>query len=116
MKIEFLYINGCPGKKRARELLEEVLEEENIDPEIETRKIETLEEAKEHNFPGSPTIRINGRDVEKSRRDTDYYSVTCRIYEIGDEKKGVPTKEMMRNTINSSPDDKKAPQEKRESA
>ncbi len=116
MDIEFLYINGCPGKDRARELLEEVMEEEDIDTEIDTKKIETLEEAKKHNFPGSPTIRINGEDVENGRRDSDYYSVTCRIYEIGDEKKGVPTKDMIRSTLNSSSESKKLSQEKKESA
>jgi len=84
MKIEFLYFDGCPSYKIAFQYLNEVLEEENIGSEsdyehraeIEKIKVKSEEEAKRLKFLGSPSIRINGKDLDQNSQI--YYRFRCR--------------------------------------
>lgn len=78
-KIEFLTWEGCPSAAEARELLDGVLAYFEIPAEIETRQVETQAEAEQLRFPGSPTIRIDGVDVDPAGADARP-SLSCRIY------------------------------------
>jgi Domain of unknown function (DUF2703) len=82
MKIEFLYFKDCPGYKPALSLLEQLIEENNIDVSIEKIEITTQELALQHRFLGSPSIRINGKDIE-GREESSDYGLKCRIYSDG---------------------------------
>jgi arsenate reductase len=78
MKIELLYFKGCPGFERTKTTLEEVLKSLNINEEV--RYIDVNEAKKEEirGFSGSPTILIDGTDIEK-RHTTDPI-MSCRVY------------------------------------
>jgi hypothetical protein len=79
MAIELLYWEGCPSYPEARQLLEEVLEERGLDARIDMREVRTDDEAVALRFPGSPTIRIDGRDVDPEGASARP-ALTCRIY------------------------------------
>jgi hypothetical protein len=64
MKVEFLYRPGCRTEQSARMLLETVLAEAGASAVIKPIPVRTVEEAAGHLFPGSPTIRIDGRDID----------------------------------------------------
>ena len=64
MKIEVLYWDGCPSHPEALELLQAVLAERGVEATVELREVLTDEEAEALRFPGSPTIRVDGRDVD----------------------------------------------------
>ena len=49
--------------------------------------------AKAHNFPGSPTIRVDGRDIEPGFRDDGDCTPRCRLYRTPDGLRGVPPRE-----------------------
>jgi hypothetical protein len=83
MKIELLYWDGCPSHPEALELLEAVLAERGIEAAVELRRVETDEDARELRFPGSPTIRVDGRDVDPAGAATRP-ALTCRIYHLPD--------------------------------
>lgn len=83
MKIEFRYWEGCPSHPEARKLLEGVLEERGIDAEIEVREVRSQTEAEELGFPGSPTILIDGRDVDPVGARARP-ALNCRIYYLPD--------------------------------
>jgi len=83
MKIEFLYWRGCPSIAEARALLDEVLSARGIGDPIIEREILTHDQAVAERFPGSPTIRIDGVDIDAAGADTQY-SLTCRIYWLPD--------------------------------
>ena len=83
MTVEFLYWDGCPSHPEARDLLEEVLRERGLDEEIRMIHVGTREEAAEHRFPGSPTIRIDGQDVDPTGA-ADPPSLSCRVYRFAD--------------------------------
>ena len=60
-----------------------MLSESGVDPEVmEVRQVETDEQAREEGFVGSPTIRIDGRDVEPSSGERP--GLTCRVYRLRD--------------------------------
>ena len=92
MKVELLYWDGCPSYPEARALLEEVVGEK---AEIEVRHVASEEEAEALRFPGSPTIRVDGRDVDPKGAD-GRPSLSCRIYHLPDGRVSpVPSRESL---------------------
>jgi hypothetical protein len=81
--VELLYWEGCPSYPEARELLADVLSSRGVEAEIRMRAVTTHAEADELGFPGSPTIRIDGRDVD-SVGATAQPALTCRVYYLPD--------------------------------
>ena len=95
MDIEFLYWEGCPSYPEARELLGEVLAEREIEAEVNVREVRSQAEAEKLRFPGSPTIRVDGRDVDPEGASARP-SLTCRIYQKPDGRVSpVPTREQL---------------------
>ena len=99
MKIELLFWEGCPSHPEALELLQDVLRERGIDEPIELREVFTLADAVEHGFPGSPTIRIDGRDVDAAGA-TDPPALTCRVYRLPDGRPSpVPSRQQLEEAV-----------------
>jgi hypothetical protein len=77
--IELLFWEGCPSHPQALVQLREAMAELGLDPEaIEVREIDTNERAASEGFVGSPTIRIDGVDVQDPGEEPA--ALTCRIY------------------------------------
>ncbi|MBI1852998.1 MAG: DUF2703 domain-containing protein [Planctomycetes bacterium] len=92
MKIELLYVDGCSNVERARILLTEAVQEQGIPNAIEETIISSDEMAKRLNFPGTPTIRIDGIDVEKAARGKVVVSLKPRLYIRAGMITGCPTR------------------------
>ena len=98
MKVQFLYFIGCPNAEPTLKLLKEAIREEAPDAELESREVNSEEDAGRYGFLGSPTIQINGLDIEKKRRkDSPYYG--CRIYRTEQGSSGVPPKGMIVDAV-----------------
>jgi len=82
-KIELLYWDGCPSHPEALALLQDVLEAHGVPTEIELHEVVTQEEAEALRFPGSPTIRFDGRDIDPEGA-AGPASLTCRVYRLED--------------------------------
>jgi hypothetical protein len=78
--VEILYFDGCPNHERARALVEQIAAELQVDSEIELLEIVDADAATEQRFLGSPTVRVDGRDVEPGADERHDYSYACRIY------------------------------------
>lgn len=99
MTVELLYWEGCPSYPEARELLEDVLRERGLDVPVEVRHVGTREEAAELRFPGSPTIRVDGRDVDPAGAD-EPPSLSCRIYHLPDGRVSpIPSREQLEEAL-----------------
>jgi hypothetical protein len=95
VRIELLYWEGCPSYPEAKAMLEDVLAHRGIDSRVVMREVRTDEEAEELRFPGSPTIRIDGRDVDPDGAE-GRPALTCRIYYLPDGRVSpVPTREQL---------------------
>jgi hypothetical protein len=99
MKIEFLFWRECPSHPEARALLDEVLAAHGLDVEVEEHEVMTNEEAQLLSFPGSPTIRVDGRDIDPAGASSRP-ALTCRIYHRPDGRVSpVPTREQLEEAL-----------------
>ena len=64
MKIEILMSPGCGHGARARELVADVVRQLAPGAEVETVTVATMADATRWSFPGSPTIRVDGLDID----------------------------------------------------
>jgi hypothetical protein len=93
--IELLYWEGCPSHPEAKTLLEQVLAELGRDDQIVMTEVRSDEEAERLRFPGSPTIRVDGRDID-SEGAASRPALTCRIYYLPDGRVSpVPSREQL---------------------
>ena len=83
-KIELLWWQGCPSWPQVFDLLREAVREVGLDPDaIEMREVTTVGAAEAERFVGSPTIRIDGSDIQPPGPD-EPFGLTCRIYRLRD--------------------------------
>ena len=102
MKIEFLYFDGCPNHETALTNLKEVLSEAGLKEEIDIINIENPKDVTKHRFLGSPSIRINGKDLEVTEDESTEYSMRCRRYKNGDVMEGFPSKELISTNLKNN--------------
>lgn len=99
MKIELYFWDGCPSHPEARELLQDVLDERGIRDPIELHEVHTQEEAVELAFPGSPTIRIDRRDVDPAGAQ-EPPALTCRVYRLPNGRASpVPSRQQLEEAL-----------------
>jgi len=98
--VEFLWFSDCPNRDDARALLRQVISE--VGSASEVREIDATDPgvAAAHRFPGSPTIRVDGRDVDPSFIDPGDYTPRCRIYRSADGRiSGVPERSWIEDAL-----------------
>ena len=78
--IEVLYVRDCPHYAATLALVERLRGELGIDIKLRTSLIGDHAAAERASFPGSPTIRVDGRDVEPGGPSTGMASLACRLY------------------------------------
>jgi hypothetical protein len=99
LNVELLYWVGCPSHESARSMLEDVLAEHEIAEPVALVEVNTIEEAAELGFPGSPTIRIDGADVDPAGAG-GRPSLSCRIYRSPDGRASpLPTREQIEEAL-----------------
>jgi hypothetical protein len=99
VQVELLYWRGCPSYPEAKGLLEQVLAERGIEARVDMREVTTQEDAEALRFPGSPTIRIDGSDIDP-RGAASPPALNCRIYLLSDGRVSpIPTREMIEEAL-----------------
>jgi mercuric ion transport protein len=99
MKVEVLYFEGCPNHRPTVERVREALQSENEAAHIDEIEIRTPAEAESLGFLGSPSVRINGLDIEPEARSLDSYGLSCRTYLDGPTRSGTPSSGMIRRAL-----------------
>jgi hypothetical protein len=94
MTVEIFYFEGCPNHKPASERVFGVIREEGISANVIEIEVPDEAAAREAGFLGSPTIRVNGTDIEPASRNRKAGSFACRCY-----PGGLPPMEMIRAAI-----------------
>ena len=81
--VELLWWEGCPSTPKALADLRDAMAGVGLDPAgIDVREVKTDADAEREGFPGSPTIRVEGRDVQPA--DDEPVGLTCRVYRLRD--------------------------------
>lgn len=99
MRIEVLYFEGCPNYPPAIDRIKTILGQEGLAMEVFEIEVKDESAAKKLNFFGSPTIRVNGLDIEAEMRNTKETGFACRRY-----AGGVPSDEMIRSALKEAPE------------
>lgn len=79
-RVEILYFEGCPNHGPARALVERLARELRLEPEIEPVEVANAEAAVALRFLGSPSVRVDGVDVEPGAEGRRDFAFSCRIY------------------------------------
>jgi hypothetical protein len=79
MRVELLFWDGCPSHPKALAVLRDAMRDLGVDASsVAIREIATDADAEHERFVGSPTIRIDGIDIQPPGDEP--YGLTCRVY------------------------------------
>jgi hypothetical protein len=101
-QVELLYWDGCPSHPQALADLRAAMAELGLDPDaVLVREVDTDDRADRERFVGSPTIRIDGEDVEPPGDEPT--GLTCRVYRLRDGRVSpVPDPAVVREALNEA--------------
>ena len=80
MNIDILYFEGCPNVAATRDVVRQVVGELGSEASVREVEVKDEEEATRLRFLGSPTVRVDGVDVEPAARERTDFSFSCRLY------------------------------------
>jgi glutaredoxin len=96
--VEILYTDVCPFWKETLRLVEEVNFELKAQATIKKVRVISEKDAKKLGFPGSPTVRINGVDIDPDSKPSEGY-IGCRIYKHKGGTFEFPPKDMIKSAF-----------------
>jgi hypothetical protein len=91
--IEFQYFDGCPNHKLLHHNLEQAIEGLKNDIALTYILVEDEETARRIHFRGSPTLLIDGKDID-GMPELPLGTLSCRFYPAG-----IPSPEKIRNIL-----------------
>jgi hypothetical protein len=97
--VEILYFEGCPNHEPARALVERTSAALGIETELRLVEVGDDASARRHRFLGSPTIRVNGRDIDLQPPEPGEYSLSCRVFRTEHGTSGQPDPRWLRDAL-----------------
>lgn len=101
-RVELLYFDGCPNYERLRPRLRALVEQLSPGAELTLQRVESLEQAEREGFLGSPSVRVDGVDVDpgaSSRRD---FGLQCRLYRLDGVVSAFPPERWIRDALTAA--------------
>lgn len=89
-RVEVLYFDGCPNHEPLLERLPGLLDRAGVEADIELRRVESPDEADRVRFLGSPTLRIDGEDVDPGAGARTDFGLKCRLFATSEGLRGLP--------------------------
>jgi hypothetical protein len=99
VRIEILARKDCDSVGMAIAVVERVVAETGVPAEIEVIDVATIAQAKKLQCLGSPTVRVDGRDVDKQPNGHVDVSLDDRVYRTERGLAGWPDAEWVREAI-----------------
>jgi hypothetical protein len=99
MKIDFLYSKATGRSAEAEEAVRLAIEATDPTIEVVYTEVDGMEDARDKKFLGSPSIRVDGVDVEYGEREPDEYQAGTRYYNTPEGWKPYPHARLIANTI-----------------
>lgn len=105
VKIEVIFWRDCPSwseaierVKRAIRQIEDELNRKDLF-ELIIKEVKTEDEAHKTGFRGSPTILVDGKDIDETHLDINPVGLTCRTYLVDGKMLPLPPYEYIYRTI-----------------
>ena len=90
IRVKFLFVEGCPASGPTLKLLRQVIRDMGVPARVKIVRLVDPDSAREQRFLGSPSIRIDGRDLEGGEPgEATLYGCGCRLYR--EQEPGMPT-------------------------
>jgi hypothetical protein len=91
--IELLYFDGCPSHEAFLPRLHELLARAGVDSCVQQRRVQSVEDAQRERFLGSPTLRVDGVDVDPGAGRQTGFGLRCRLYPTAEGLQSTPPDE-----------------------
>ncbi len=109
--IEVLYFDGCPHHETFLPHLRGLLAEHGITAPVTLIRIEGDDDARAHRFLGSPTVRVDGQDIEPAAEQPHQhdmgakrrFGMQCRLYLTPEGTKGIPRDQWLLDALVQNP-------------
>jgi hypothetical protein len=101
-RVEILSFPGCPNRDAVRRLVEQIADDLHLEVEIDDVEVLDGESADELRFLGSPTVRVNGHDVEPGADLRDDFALACRVYRGAHGLSGQPDAIWIRDALGTT--------------
>jgi hypothetical protein len=99
MTVELLYFDGCPTYERLLPRLRELVAHLAPEASLELRRIGSIELAERERFLGSPTVRVDGVDVDPGAAEREDFGLECRLYRTDAGLQPAPPEEWIRAAL-----------------
>jgi hypothetical protein len=97
--IEVLYMKHCPCVPAVLTVVQRICAELGVDAEVRTILVTDQAGAERARFLGSPTVRVDGRDVEPGVELSGEYTLECRLYRHEHRLAGYPQERWVRDAL-----------------
>ncbi len=100
--VEVLYFDGCPNHSAAQALVERVSAEVGVSVELKLVNVADPDTAARERFLGSPSIRVDGHDIEPGAEARTDFVLACRVYRTEEGASGQPDERWLRDALRNS--------------
>jgi hypothetical protein len=95
--VELLYFDGCPSHERLLPTVRRLAADAGA--ELALRRVETPAAAEAMRFLGSPTVRVDGADIEPGADARADFGLKCRLYRFDGGQSPTPPEEWLRAAL-----------------
>src|ERR1019366_5892542 len=88
--IEILFFEGCPNVNEAIDRARAASKGTGVPANVSIVRVRSQDEALRLRFLGSPTVRVDGNDVDPTAPARDDFGLQCRIYTVEGRFEGSP--------------------------
>jgi hypothetical protein len=100
--VELLTTTNCPHRDAALALVQRICGQRDGQAEIRVIQVADQPAAERLRFLGSPTIRVNGRDIEPGAEWNNEYVCGCRLYKGRHSLRGLPEEAWLRQALENA--------------
>lgn len=104
--VSLLTFEGCPNRRRAADLVVDLAAEMGLAITLDVVDVASPRDAERLRFLGSPTVRVNGRDVEPGADDRAEFALSCRVYATTAGPSGLPPADWVRAALAAARSDR----------
>jgi hypothetical protein len=89
-QVEVLVFEGCPNVEATVAAARQAVGLAKVAADVRVVCVESDDAAKRLRFLGSPTVRVDGLDVEAGAKDRADFGLQCRVYSVEGRYQGSP--------------------------
>jgi hypothetical protein len=101
-RIEVLTFDGCPNAQAAHVLVDRVVADLGVEAEVASIRVPDVDAVERLRFLGSPSIRVDGIDVEPGAAGRTGYALACRVYATASGPSNLPDEGWLRAALSES--------------